>query len=68
MHLREYAFLKFPGEGMAPDPPLDIVCQRHARVGLWPNYPPIIVRFPPVKDLSYIPELRQNQAVFDMMK
>ena len=54
--------------GHGPRPPLGIACQRHARVGLWPNYLPIIVRFPPVKDLSYIPELRQNQAIFDMMK
>ena len=35
---------------------LGIACQRHARVGLRPKYPPIIARFPPVKNFSYIPE------------
>ena len=34
---------------------LGIACQRHARVGLRPTYPPIIARFPPVKNFSYIP-------------
>ena len=34
---------------------LGIACQRHARVGLRPKYPPIIARFPPVKNFSYIP-------------
>ena len=33
---------------------LGIACQRHARVGLRPKYPPIIARFPPVKNFSYI--------------
>ena len=55
MHLREYAFSKFPGgEGggsMPPDPP----SQRHTRVGVGPKYPPIIARFPPFKNFSYIP-------------
>ena len=35
---------------------LGIACQRHARVGLWPKYPPIIARFPTVKNFSYIPK------------
>ena len=56
MPLREYAFSKFPG-GPCPRTPLGIACQRHARVGLRPTYPPIIARFPPVKNFSYIPEL-----------
>ena len=34
---------------------LGIACQRHARVGLRPTHPPIIARFPPVKNFSYIP-------------
>ena len=34
---------------------LGLVCQRHARVGLWPKYPSIIARFLPVKNFSYIP-------------
>ena len=34
---------------------LGIACQRHARVGLRPKYLPIIARFPPVKNFSYIP-------------
>ena len=34
---------------------LGIACQRHARVGLQPKYPPIIARFLPVKNFSYIP-------------
>ena len=39
------------GDVPAPSP-----SQRHARVRLQPKYPPIIVRFPPVKNLSYIPD------------
>ena len=39
---------------------LGIVCQRHARVGLRPKYPPIIARFPPVKNFSYIPGLTKD--------
>ena len=34
---------------------LGIACQRHTRVGLQPKYPPIIPRFLPDKNLSYIP-------------
>ena len=34
---------------------LGIACQRHARVGLRPKYPPIIARFLPVKTFSHIP-------------
>ena len=51
MHLREYAFSKFPG-GECPRTPLGIVCQRHARVGLQPKYPPIIARFRLLKTLA----------------
>ena len=29
---------------------------QETRVGLRPKYPPIIARFPPVKNLSYIPD------------
>ena len=41
------------------NPPLNSVPKakarkRHARVGFWPKYLPIIARFPPVKNLSYI--------------
>ena len=54
MHLRESAFSKFPG-GACPRTPLGIACQRHARMRLRPKYPPIIARFPPVKNFSYIP-------------
>ena len=39
---------------------LGIVCQRHARVGLRPKYPPIIARFPPVKNFRYIPGLTKD--------
>ena len=35
---------------------LGIACQRHTRVGLWPKYLPVIARFPPVKNFSYILE------------
>ena len=54
IHLREYAFSNFPGEACSQTP-LSIACQRHATVGLRPKYPPIIARFPPVKNFSYIP-------------
>ena len=57
MHLWEYSFSKFPARegGGTPPNPLRyyyIACQRHAGVGLWPKYPPIIARFPPVKNLQ----------------
>ena len=55
MALREYAFSKLPGGG-CPRTPLGIACLWHARVGLRPTYPPIIARFPPVKNFSYIPD------------
>ena len=61
MHLREYAFSKFPG-GACPRTPLGIACQRHAMVGLRPKYPPIIARFPPAKNFSYIPEAEAKHA------
>ena len=47
-------FQNFLG-GHAPESPLGIASQRHARVGLQPKYLPTIARFPPVKNLSYIP-------------
>ena len=52
-------FQNFPG-GACPQTSLGIACQRHARLGVWPKYPPIIARFPPVKNLSYIPEHDTN--------
>ena len=60
MHLRESAFSKFPG-GACPRTPLGIACQRHARMRLRPKYPPIIARFPPAKNFSYIPVIYQIQ-------
>ena len=65
MPLREYAFSKFPGGG-CPRTPLGIACQRHARVGLRPTYPPIIARFPPVKNFSYIPGLPYFLFLFSL--
>ena len=63
MHLRESAFSKFPG-GACPRTPLGIACQRHARMRLRPKYPPIIARFPPVKNFSYIPAYISNTSFF----
>ena len=36
---------------------LGVACQRHAKVGLLPKYPPITARFPPAKNFSYIPKI-----------
>ena len=44
---------------------LGIACQRHARAGLRPKYPPIIARFPPVKNFSYIPDALLFQSYGD---